>query len=80
MLGCALPLTLSFILFNGGLLNGEFVTIALSGVIFLGIGDVSAALYGRAYGINTWYKGCKKTVDGSLACWFSLSLAYFIIN
>jgi len=50
MLGCALPLTLSFILFDGGLFNGEFVTVALSGVIFLGIGDVSAALYGRSYG------------------------------
>ncbi len=79
LIGCALPLTLSFILFGGGLLNSEFTTISLSGVIFLGIGDVCAALYGRAYGCTKWYEGCNKTVEGSKACWFSTLLAYLIV-
>ena len=51
LLGCGLPITISFIIFGGGFFNGEFATLSFSGVIFLGVGDVVAALYGRAYGV-----------------------------
>ncbi len=61
LLGCGIPITLSFIIFDGGFFNGEFSTLAFSGVIFLGVGDVAAALYGRAYGVQKWYKGTNKT-------------------
>ncbi len=61
LIGCGLPITLSFIIFNGGFFNGEFATIALCGVVFLGVGDVAAALYGRAYGFQKWYEGTNKT-------------------
>jgi len=51
LLGCGIPITISFIIFAGGFFNGEFSTLSFSGVIFLGVGDVAAALYGRAYGV-----------------------------
>jgi dolichol kinase len=61
LLGCGLPITLSFIIFDGGFFNGEFATLAFSGIVFLGVGDVTAALYGRAYGVQKWYKGTSKS-------------------
>ena len=51
LLGCGLPLTISFIIFDGGFFNGEFTTLSFAGIVFLGVGDVAAALYGRAYGV-----------------------------
>ena len=51
LIGCGLPITVSFIIFGGGFFNGEFATLSFSGLIFLGVGDVAAALYGRAYGV-----------------------------
>lgn len=61
LLGCGLPITISFIIFDGGFFNGEFTTLAFSGIIFLGVGDVAAALYGRAYGVQKWHKGTTKS-------------------
>jgi dolichol kinase len=61
LLGCGLPITISFIIFGGGFFNGEFSTLSFSGLIFLGVGDVAAALYGRAYGVQKWYNGTNKT-------------------
>jgi len=54
IIGCGLPITLSFILFKGGFFNGEFATLSLSGVVFLGVGDVAAALYGKKHGTVNW--------------------------
>ena len=54
IIGCGLPITLSFILFKGGFFNGEFATLSLSGVVFLGVGDVAAALYGKNHGTVFW--------------------------
>lgn len=74
-----MPLNISFILFDGGLLNSEFATIAYSGVMFLGVGDVVAALYGKKYGYSKWVEGGSKTVEGSLACMFCLSFGYLLL-
>ena len=54
MIGCGLPVTISFILFKGGFFNGEFATLSLSGIVFLGVGDVAAALYGKKHGTSKW--------------------------
>ena len=79
LVGCALPPTMSFVLFSGGLFNSEYTTIACSGVIFLGVGDVAAALYGRKYGKNLWFEGSKKTSEGSMACMLSMSGVYLLL-
>ena len=80
LLGCGLPITVSFIIFDGGFFNGEFSTLAFSGVIFLGVGDVAAALYGRAYGVQKWYKGTNKSQQGSMALWFCCTVAYILLS
>jgi len=41
LIGCALPPTLSFIILNGGFMNKIFELFALSGLVFLGIGDTT---------------------------------------
>ena len=80
MLGFGLPITISFIIFDGGFFNGEFETLAFAGAVFLGVGDVAAALYGRAYGVQKWFKGTNKSQQGSMALWFSCSAAFFVIS
>ena len=80
LMGCALPPTLSFIMFDGGLLTNEWTTIILSGVLFLGVGDVAAALYGRKHGKSKWRVGSSKTVEGSLVCFIGLAVFYYGVN
>jgi len=80
LMGCAMPLTMSFILFDGGLLNSEFMTISFCGVAFLGVGDVSAALYGRAFGRAKWFSNGKKTREGTMACVLSLGVFYAVLT
>lgn len=61
-------------------MNDEFATIILSGVVFLGVGDVSAALYGQEYGKTKWYEGCKKSIEGSSALYISLLAVWIVIT
>jgi dolichol kinase len=76
LIGCAMPVTLSFIIFNGGLLTPEFTVIAFSGVVFLGVGDVVACVYGKLRGKSLVRVGSKKTVEGSYACWAAMTVAF----
>lgn len=79
LMGCALPSTTSFTLFSGGLFNPEFTILSCAGCIFLGIGDVSAALYGRKFGRTYWQNGSKKTAEGSMACFVSIFIASLLL-
>jgi len=79
LMGCALPSTLSFTLFSGGLFNSEFTILSCAGAIFLGIGDVSAALFGRKHGRTFWQNGSKKTAEGSMACFVSIFIASLLL-
>jgi len=54
LLGCSFSVNISFILLDGGFFNGEFGVFALSGVMFLGVGDAVAALFGSRYGTSLW--------------------------
>ena len=78
LLGCALPLCLTFILLDGGFMNGEHMVFAYSGVIILGIGDTVAALYGKEFGVSLWREGIhKKTQEGSNALMLSVTMIYY---
>jgi dolichol kinase len=54
LMGCAFPPTASFILLSGGVYNSEWTLWSLSGVVFLGIGDSCAAVFGKQYGKTLW--------------------------
>jgi len=46
---------------DGGFFNGEFSVFALSGVMFLGVGDAVAAIFGSRYGSALWSHFSGKT-------------------
>ena len=50
LVGLGIPTNLTWIILNGGFLDGEMAIFAYSGVVFLGIGDTIAALAGKALG------------------------------
>jgi len=50
----------------------------LSGVLFLGLGDSLAAIIGKKYGKNALTLS-GKTMEGSLACFFSLGISFYYI-
>ena len=50
MMGCSIPTCITFIILDGGFMNGELAVFAYSGVLFLGVGDSVAALYGKLAG------------------------------
>ena len=68
---------MTFILFDGGLPNLEFLLISHAGLCFLGLGDVSAALYGREFGVTKWVTGGRKSTEGSMACFLSM-MAFWV--
>jgi dolichol kinase len=80
LIGCALPPTMSFILFDGGLFTNEFTTIGLSGVVFLGIGDVAAAIFGQRYGKSLWTDYSGKTIEGSGICYLTMLIAFYFVT
>jgi dolichol kinase len=77
--GCAFAPTFAYILVDGGFFHNELCIVSLSGVIFLGIGDTAAALYGKAYGRSLWSTQGSKTTEGTWACIFAVSAIYFIL-
>ncbi|XP_021910164.1 dolichol kinase EVAN [Carica papaya] len=60
LLGCALPIWMSFG-FNDRPLS------PFAGVLSLGIGDTMASMVGHKYGVLRWSKTGKKTVEGTAA-------------
>jgi dolichol kinase len=54
LLGCSFSVNMSFILLDGGFFNGEISVFALSGVMFLGVGDAVAAVFGSKFGTSLW--------------------------
>lgn len=79
LMGCALAPTTVYILVDGGFVPDEFCVVSLSGVVFLGIGDSVAALYGKAFGHSRWSRYGKKTTEGSWACIFAACAAFFVL-
>ena len=47
LIGLGVSTNLTWILLNGGFLDGEMATFAYSGVIFLGVADTVSALAGK---------------------------------
>ncbi|KAL6228397.1 hypothetical protein ACLB2K_002347 [Fragaria x ananassa] len=60
LLGCALPIWLSF-----G--NNDRPLSPFSGILSLGIGDTMASVVGHKYGVLRWSKTGKKTIEGTAA-------------
>lgn len=48
-----MPITVSFVLLNGGFFNNIFKLISVSGILFLGVGDTLV----RNFNINSYTKG-----------------------
>ncbi|GAB5355847.1 hypothetical protein AAMO2058_000240200 [Amorphochlora amoebiformis] len=72
LLGCALPVILTLLLDR----DSYPICAPLSGVISLGIGDSFASIVGSNYGgkILTRFQGGGKSLEGTLACLFSMVL------
>ena len=78
LIGCAFPACITFIILDGGFLNGEHAVFAYSGVIFLGIGDTVAAIYGREVGSSAWRSHIhKKSQEGSSALVITVTILYY---
>ena len=60
-------------------MNGDLAVFAFSGVIFLGVGDTIAALYGRMAGVSGWRPNChSKTQEGSFGLVCTVSIVYYL--
>jgi dolichol kinase len=79
LIGCAFAPTFAFILVDGGFITNELCIVGLSGVLFLGVGDTTAALYGRTFGRSRWSKKSSKTSEGTWACIAAVSVAYYLM-
>ena len=74
LMGIALPPTISFIILDGGFFNGEFTIFAFSGLVFLGVGDSMACLWGKNFGKCYWTHHSKKTTEGTAAALVSMTI------
>ena len=63
---------------NGANFNPYFIYYALSGLIFVGVGDSMAALGGRKFGRTKW-PGTSKTQEGSFLCITFFTVFYIVI-
>lgn len=77
LMGCALPVTITYILLSGSVFPSEWVLYSLAGVVFLGIGDSCAAIFGRKFGKTKWRELSNKTQEGSTYCVIGILIAYF---
>lgn len=50
LIGLGLPVSVTFIILDGGFVNTDHAYFSVCSVIFLGIGDSAAAIYGRMFG------------------------------
>ena len=80
LMGCALPFTDTYILLSGGIFPTEWVQWSTAGVVFLGIGDTTAAVFGKMYGTSLWRSISKKTMQGSSFCVWSIAITYYLLN
>ena len=79
LIGLGVSTNLNFILLNGGFPDGEMAAFSYSGVIFLGVADVFAAIIGSKVGSEFWRAHAhKKTYDGTLYALLLTSIAYYI--
>ena len=79
LIGCAFPATITFIILDGGFMDGELAVFAFSGVVFLGIGDSVAALYGKMAGTSRWrFHYHNKSQEGSFGLIFATMLVYYM--
>ncbi|GAB2275148.1 hypothetical protein Dimus_009909 [Dionaea muscipula] len=72
LLGCALPMWISF-----GFNDRPLAPFA--GILSLGIGDTMASMVGYKYGVLRWSKSGKKTIEGTAAGIASVLAACFIL-
>ena len=75
LLGLSAPLWLSFNYKHSNVLHP---LLPFSGIVSLGLGDTSAAVFGKLYGHTPW-PGSQKTYIGSMACLLSQILAWFTL-
>lgn len=79
LIGLGLPTNLTYIILDGGFPDGEMAVFAFSGVIFLGIGDTMAALFGRYFGTSPWRSNAhKKTQEGTIYSTLIMCVVYYI--
>ena len=79
LIGLGIPTNLTWILLGGGFPDGEMAVFAYSGVIFLGILDTFAAVFGREWGTNFWrIKAHFKTQEGTLYSLILTCIFYYI--
>jgi dolichol kinase len=81
LIGCAVPLWLSL---AGTSLSGEYPwrgweastrdSSMIAGVICVGMGDAAASLIGRRYGRHKWIWSGGKSIEGSIAFAFAVSV------
>ena len=56
LIGLGISTNLNFILLDGGFPDGEMAAFSYSGVAFLGVADVAAAVIGSKMGSEFWRK------------------------
>ena len=78
LLGWLVPLLSWYIILRGANFPPYYVYYALSGLIFVGIGDSMAALGGRRFGKNRW-PNTSKTKEGSFLCIWFYTLFYIVV-
>ena len=79
-MGCAFPLTATYILLGGSVFPTEWTIWSCAGVVFLGVGDTCAAVFGKKWGVNKWRESVsKKTKEGSSYLIFSTGFVYYLI-
>ncbi len=81
LFGCAIPLWLvhySNIRFRFPT-SADFYMTTLCGVVLLGMGDTMASIIGLQFGKTKWYEGTKKSIEGTLGAFLSVTLMQFIV-
>jgi dolichol kinase len=79
LMGCALPVTATYILLSGSVFPSDWTIWSLAGVVFLGIGDSAAAILGKKFGKSRWREMGAKTQEGSSYLVVSVSATYWVL-
>ena len=78
-MGCAFPLQAIYTITDGSILTTDWCILAHAGIVFLGIGDSAAAVFGSQYGKTKWRERSGKTKEGSMYLTFSVIAVYLLI-